>query len=108
MAGNLATSVDGITWIRRISGLTVDINDMCYGHGVYIAVANSGKMITSTNGITWSALTSSFPSNAYIYGIIFENSRYIAVGWSGQVATRAVDTFIKLPKYKTPAYIKYK
>ena len=95
--GSILTSPDGITWTTRISGTTNQLNSVTYGGAsgreLFVAVGNcptdsndncsgDGPIITSLDGITWTAQTSGSQSN--FYGIanrtVGSNIFFAAVG----------------------------
>jgi len=55
------------------------------GKNLYVAVADSGNLITSPDGITWTSRTSSFGSNA-ITAVAYGNGYWVAVGAGGLAA----------------------
>ncbi|HEX7260900.1 MAG TPA: PKD domain-containing protein, partial [Luteolibacter sp.] len=83
--GAIYTSPNGTTWTRRhFSGK--ELNEVAYGGGAYVAVGNSGAMWKSTDGISWSPVSSGITSeniNAISYG----NGGFVAVGSAGSGGT---------------------
>jgi hypothetical protein len=89
--GLIYHSTDGVRWTRinatgfsqtTMYGLTIDaeINDVAYGNGKLIAVANFGQMAQSTdNGATWRAIS----SNIFGTGESGDNILSIATNGSG-------------------------
>jgi hypothetical protein len=61
------------------------IHDVAYGGGRYVAVGVIGKMATSTNGTTWTAVTNSTFGTSSIYGITY-GDKFVAVGADGKIA----------------------
>lgn len=60
LAGHVATSDDlGNTWTSRTSGTSVDLRDVFweFGTSLFVAVGDTGKLITSPNGVTWTSRT---------------------------------------------------
>jgi hypothetical protein len=43
--GIITTSPDGITWISRTSGTTIDLRAVAYGNDLFVAVGSSGTTI---------------------------------------------------------------
>ena len=77
----------GYTWTQRTSSFgTTTIWGVCYGQGMFVAVGNSGKIATSTDGTTWTQRTSIFGTTT-IYGIGYGQGMFVAVGVSGKLAT---------------------
>jgi len=63
------------------------IRAIAYGNGKFVAGGSSGKMATSTDGITWTAVTDSTFGTNIIFAIAYANSTFVAVGASGKMAT---------------------
>jgi hypothetical protein len=91
-----ATSPDGITWTIRSTPLItgfpasgVPWRDIAYGNGTYVAVAQgntlggSPQIMTSPDGITWTAADSIFPNNWWT-AITYGAGLFVALscGWS--------------------------
>jgi len=86
--GQIAVSDDGSTWTAVANSQfgSSAINSIAYGNNLWIAVGASGKMATSTDGQTWTTVTSTFGSSA-INSIAYGNNLWIAVGAAGKMAT---------------------
>jgi hypothetical protein len=73
------TSPDGVNWTLRTVPVENNWVSVCYGNGLFVAVANAGdnrRIMTSSNGINWSAVTiGTIPFESVIYG----NGTFIAV-----------------------------
>ncbi|HXU04986.1 MAG TPA: hypothetical protein VN903_28695 [Polyangia bacterium] len=83
----LETSPDGITWTSRTTSFgTSVIRGIAYGAGVYVAVAQDGKLESSADGITWTARTSGFGTDDII-GVVFALGLFVIVGANGKIAT---------------------
>ena len=78
--GQIVTSLDGgLTWAVRGSGATGTGYNWCASNGVTtVAVSNDGKILTTTDGITWTARNSG--TSASIRSVIYANGRFVAVG----------------------------
>jgi hypothetical protein len=86
-SGKLATSIDGITWTLRTTGMSPSIVfGVAYGSGKIVAVGGSGLISTSSDGTTWTARTSGFSTTA-IYAVCFSGSLFVAVGGAGNLST---------------------
>jgi hypothetical protein len=95
--GIFVTSSNGINWGTTTTGTGEDLWRLLYNSGHYFAIGQplrantggTGKIYTSTNLITWQAVSSSVPTtNAYL-GITYSPSLgiYLAVGEQGLMAT---------------------
>lgn len=84
----LATSIDGETWIQRVSSFTENIRCIAYnGLNLWVAASEWGELATSPDGINWIQRTSSFGSDD-IYRVAHNQSNlWVAVGWGGKLAT---------------------
>jgi hypothetical protein len=89
----ISTNSAGTNWhgayINTTSG--TPINAVTYTGSGFMAVGNSGQVLTSPDGIAWTLLTNSVsPANVNLYGVAFANSGYMTgvgelVGASGTV-----------------------
>lgn len=52
LGGRIFTSVDGTSWVRRMSGTRDDIMGLAFGNGRFVAIAKWTRL-TSTDGIHW-------------------------------------------------------
>jgi subtilisin family serine protease len=80
--GTIYTSTSGTAWGPASSGITQQLNGVCYGGPAgYVAVGENGAVVISSNGLAWTqppAITSQM-----LNSIAFGNGRYVAVGGSG-------------------------
>jgi hypothetical protein len=67
------------------SGNNVQFNAVIFAKGQFVAVGNSGIIITSTDGINWTTRTSGISNN--LNGITYGNDLFVAVGVSGKILT---------------------
>ena len=83
-SGFIATSTDTITWILRTSGRTLGGAASIYYNSQYYALIST-TLITSTNGIQWSARTT--PSPTTLYSVYSDGSNLIANASTGRLIT---------------------
>ena len=87
-SGNIFTSTDAITWTSRTSGTTYSLNGITYGNSIFLAVGGSGNsngvILTSSDGVTWSAQSKSGGNHVY-RATTFGNSTFIIVGKNGKI-----------------------
>jgi hypothetical protein len=57
----------------------LDIADVAYGKGTFVAVGDQGAIVTSFDGVTWTVVPSS-GSKASLGGVAFGNGKFVAVG----------------------------
>ena len=67
-----------VTWTSRTSGTTKILMDVTYGNNLYVAVGDSGTILTSPNGITWTSRVSGTTDE--IHRVKYYNSQYFAGG----------------------------
>lgn len=80
------SSTDGVTWTQRYSvGSTNILNKVRFVNGVFIAVGANGQIITSTDGLLWTARTSG--TTQVLYGVTFGNGYYVVCGATGTILT---------------------
>lgn len=77
------TSPDGTFWTERYdsdsgSGSNIRLLDVAYGNGVYVAVGDSGTIVHSTNGTSWSPVASG--TSTTLTGVSYGNGLFVAVG----------------------------
>lgn len=62
-----------------------NFNSVCFGNGIFVTVGNSGKISTSSDGVSWQAKTSGTTES--LKRIEFLNSTFIAIGDFGTILT---------------------
>lgn len=73
------TSPTGTTWTTRTHPFgAATIYSIAYGNNVYVITADSGKIATSTDGITWTLRTSG--TGVSLRSVTFGNGIFVAVG----------------------------
>jgi len=79
--GCVYTSPTGNTgsWTRRINSGS-QLKGIAYGGGVYVAVGENGTIQRSTNGTTWTSVTSGTTKN--LQGIAYGGGKFIATGYT--------------------------
>ena len=81
-----------LTWTSRYNPDNVAWNGIAWnGSNLYVAVGESGKLYSSTNGTTWTVRTSGFGANA-INDVQFGNGLFVAVGANGTITTSSDGT----------------
>lgn len=87
------TSPDGINWTYtdnlRLAVGDRQMNDIVYGNGKFVAVGQSNKIASSTNGTTWVAETGSsdYGNTTDINKVIYVDNKFVAFGPNGKVQT---------------------
>ena len=87
---------DGSTWTIGASAQDNNWSSVAYGNGMFVAVAKSGsqRVMTSTDGVNWSArsaATNASGSQVVWNSVTFGNGRFVAVG-SGSMTMRTMSS----------------
>ena len=81
---NESSTADAGTWTTANSGtLPTQIYAITYGNGRYVVVGFFGGASWSSNGTTWTPITTNTMSN--FYSIAYGNGLYVAAGDSGTI-----------------------
>ncbi|HET7615742.1 MAG TPA: hypothetical protein VFK27_02205, partial [Bacillales bacterium] len=79
---------NGLAWVARNSGSTMNLDGVAFGNGLYCAVGGgltqNSSITRSSDGITWSNQTVSFN---YLYDVTFGNGVFVVQGIRGQIRT---------------------
>ena len=78
------------TWTSQTSGTANSLRAVTYGNSQYVAIGDSGTIITSPNGTTWTGQTSGTATS--LSDVTYGNSLYAAVGGSGIILTSSNGT----------------
>jgi len=84
LTGFVNTSTDGLTWTSRTPAANLWWQDITFGNGLFVAVAQTGtgnRVMTSPNGINWTSRTT--PMNADFKGVAYGNGVFVAVSTGG-------------------------
>ncbi len=99
-AGRILTSVDGMIWMARSTGVDRYVTSIAAGPSGFVAVGGAGVIMSSRNGISWKLAAS--PTATDLNHVIFAGDRFIAVGQSWTTGSAALtsldgDTWVALP-----------
>ena len=86
--GFVNTSVDGLTWTSRTPAANIWWQDITFGNGLFVAVAQTGtgnRVMTSPNGINWTSRIT--PMDADFKGVAYGNGVFVAVSTGGAGVT---------------------
>ncbi len=86
-SGLILTSADGLTWTGAFSGSSATLREVAYLNGKFWAAGTGGTLLVSTNGSNWTQ-DSSVPGGSALRSITFGNGIYVAVSWTGRIASR--------------------
>ena len=67
---------DVAVWTERTSGTSNAINAVAYGSGLWVAVGDSGTILTSPDGVTWTARVSGTTNP--LRDVIFAQGKFVA------------------------------
>jgi hypothetical protein len=81
-AGVIVGSQDGSVWSSATPGTNI-LYGVTYGNNQFVAVGESGRILTSTNGQTWNLATNKYTDT--LYGVAYGNNLFIAVGANGRI-----------------------
>lgn len=85
--GKINTTVDGITWTSRASGVATDLNGIAFSASLslYVAAGAAGVLLSSPDGITWTARASG-TAVAFV-GVVWDqvSAQFVACTTTGVV-----------------------
>ena len=85
--GNISASNNGTSWTSKTSGVSTDLNDICYSEdkALFIAVGAGGVVLTSLNATAWISRTTGYTTdlNAIIYAKELGNFYAVGVEFRG-------------------------
>ncbi len=61
------------------------LSGVTYGNGTFVAVGDTGTILTSSDGVTWTTRTSG--TTNYLDGVTYGNGTFVAVGDTGTILT---------------------
>ena len=73
------TSADGAHWIQHDPIASDQVNSIVYGKGIFVAVGETGLVMTSSDGVNWTKQTSGIPNNVNLMGVGYGNGEFVAV-----------------------------
>jgi hypothetical protein len=87
--GGGSGSAPGTTWTRRTPEFSLLkfslLTGVAYGNNTFVAVGDDGTILTSPDGVSWTARTSE--TGYGLYGVTYGNGTFVAVGWYGTILT---------------------
>jgi photosystem II stability/assembly factor-like uncharacterized protein len=82
----ICVSDDAETWSNvDAPGISVSLNTVAFGDGVFITLTKNGAAFTSSDGATWSGAESLDSSSKYPTDLIYAGGKFAAVGGSGEI-----------------------
>src|SRR6185436_1876352 len=101
--GSILTSRDGVNWVRRKAANRMNLHQVAFGSGVFVASGDSGTILISTNGVTWKAQRSG--TSASLSGVAYGNGLFVAGGESGTILTSTNGVDWTSRRIETPVYV---
>ncbi|MBI5299040.1 MAG: hypothetical protein HY877_01920 [Deltaproteobacteria bacterium] len=81
-APNILTSPDAVAWTLRNPYY---LSDVTYAQNTFVAVGYGGKVLTSSDGITW--VSRDIGVTDVLFSIVYGNTTFVAVGQNGKILT---------------------
>ena len=82
-SGKIYTSTSPTSsWTQRTSNTTASLSSVTYGNGRFVAVGTR-DIVTSTDGINWTAYANAYGTNGYASAVGSDGSRFLLGGSSG-------------------------
>lgn len=107
-SGSMAVSADtGATWqslIVSVGGVSITVNGLAYGKGLYVAAIDGGFVATSPDFETWTVQAQVMNPNGPFSGVTYSNGHFVALldrtivsspdglAWTQTVVGQAGDT----------------
>ena len=101
--GAILTSRDGMNWVRRNAANRMNLHQVAFGSGVFVASGDSGTILISTNGVAWKAQRSG--TSASLSGVAYGNGLFVAGGESGTLLTSTNGVHWMSKCLETPVYV---
>lgn len=86
--GGIRSSENGTNWTTRLTGLQFPVRCVVHGNGLWVAAGSN--LVTSADGITWTARTS--PVSGTFHAAAFGLGRFVLAGDVGGVITSSNGT----------------
>jgi hypothetical protein len=83
--GGIYSSPDAVTWTKRNSTSTKDLNSIIYGDNQFVAVGAEGTILTSPDDSTWTIRNSNTTNT--LNSITYGNNQFLIAGDSGRILT---------------------
>ena len=75
-SGTIVESADATTWNGAVSGVTTDLNAVCYGNSLFVAVGDAGVILTSPDRTSWTSRTSTTSAN--LSSVLWDGTTFVA------------------------------
>ena len=84
---SILRSADGAHWLPQANPAGSDLYGVTYGASGFVAVGDSGTIVTSSDGASWTDRTANSGTTNDLYGIAYGNGLFVAAGAGGTVLT---------------------
>lgn len=91
-ASSFVAPSKGRHWTAETSGISSTLREVCFGNNLFVAVGDSGTILTSPDGVNWTSRTSGTIAN--LQSVCFGNNLFVAVGESGTILT-SIQTYTR-------------
>jgi len=71
-------SSDGTTWTAPYIGYTSPLVSVCFGNGRFVAVTTTRYILTSTDGASWTMITTPMTDNTTFSDVVWNGTRFVA------------------------------
>lgn len=72
-------------WKQVVGTTSHPMNSITYGNGLFVQVGRDGSILTSKDGLTWTAQESN--SESHLNHVLWNDSLFLATGTSGEILT---------------------
>lgn len=90
--GYIATSTDGISWIKRNADISCNLTSVIYFKDSFYAVGENGLIIKSNDGIVWEIIDNKLTNN--LYRIKTYNKNLYIVGENGLLIYNNISKYL--------------
>ncbi|WP_457630780.1 WD40/YVTN/BNR-like repeat-containing protein, partial [Oceanithermus sp.] len=84
---SITRSADGAHWLPQANPAGNDLYGVTYGASGFVAVGDSGTIVTSSDGANWTDRTASSGTTNDLYSVAYGGGVYVAVGDGGTIVT---------------------
>jgi hypothetical protein len=84
------TAIDGKSWTTQTLPTSSQWSSITTNGTITIAISNSGKVISTADGITWTQVTN-MPGNYYWSSVVGHGSTFVAIALNSNVAATSTD-----------------
>ena len=79
-AGIIGSSSDGITWEKSDFRYPIQLFDVAYGNGRFVATGGRGSVYSSPDGVTWREGRSGLSDVFFLHSVTYGDGQFVAAG----------------------------